>query len=283
MTQKLNSPTTLHRNLFKFRVAEFVVVFGLLVFVIFLSCSLSLQLLAAPPSDDGLKWLFDKYDVSEPMSLIPRENLAGWTAHYGKELTKSRWSVVDGVLICDGSKNNHLAGDLVTKKEYTNFILDFEWINSKGGNSGIKYKLKDFGEIGSAINYTKNFGWLGCEYQILDDPNNREGNGNNGKYAAAALYSVIGAKKNKKLNPHNEINTGRIIVADNHIEHWLNGEKVVEYDLNSEQWKIALSKSKYARATDFGANRTGLIMLQDHGNKIKFSKLIIRELEPKKK
>jgi hypothetical protein len=236
---------------------------------------------ATEPNNDSLKWLFDKYEVSEPVSLIQKNNLEGWTTYYGKE-PKGKWTNENGKLICGGSKNNHLNGDIVSKKEYENFILEFEWINSKGGNSGIKYKLKDFGKIGATVNQNDNFSWLGCEYQILDDENNREGKNNNGKNSAASLYSILAANKNKKLNPHEQLNSGKIIVADEHIEHWLNGEKVLEYNLNSDNWKKAFTKSKYAKAEDFAQNKSGFIMLQDHGNKIIFTKLIIREMKTKK-
>ncbi|MDR2761277.1 MAG: DUF1080 domain-containing protein [Planctomycetaceae bacterium] len=233
------------------------------------------------PNDDSknLQWLNDKFDVSEPVSLIPQKNLDGWTAHYGKE-PKGKWITKNGNLICLGTKSG-LSGDLVSKKEYENFILDFEWINSKGGNSGIKYKLKDFGQIGGIINQNDKFTWLGCEYQILDDENNREGKNNKGKNSAASLYTVIAADKNKKLNPNGQPNAGRIIVANEHVEHWLNGEKVLEYNLNSNDWKSAYEKSKFARAENFAQNKSGFIMLQDHGNEITFTKLIIRELKSK--
>ncbi|MDR1485813.1 MAG: DUF1080 domain-containing protein [Planctomycetaceae bacterium] len=242
----------------------------------------SLLSFGTEPDNSSPKWLTDKYEVSEPVSLIPQKNLEGWTTYNGKEPAKGKWKNENGKLVCAGSKNNHLNGDIVSKKEYENFILDFVWIISKGGNSGIKYKLKDFGKIGAKINQNDSFSWLGCEYQILDDDNNREGKSNNNKNSAASLYSTIAPNKNKKLNPHEQPNSGKIIVAGEHIEHWLNGEKVLEYNLNSDDWKNAHKKSKYARAEDFAKNKTGFIMLQDHGNKIIFTKLTIRELKTKK-
>ncbi|MDR1053030.1 MAG: DUF1080 domain-containing protein, partial [Planctomycetaceae bacterium] len=109
-----------------------------------------------------------------------------------------------------------------------------------------------------------------------------EGKSNKGKNSAASLYSTIAASKDKKLNPHGQPNSGRIIVTDEHIEHWLNGEKVLEYNLNSDDWKNAFAKSKYAKAEGFAKNKKGFIMLQDHGNKITFTKINIREIKPKK-
>ncbi|MDR1478107.1 MAG: DUF1080 domain-containing protein [Planctomycetaceae bacterium] len=252
------------------------------VFIISFSQLPSLSAVAESTDNNGLEWIFDKYEVSEPVSLIPQKGLEGWTAHYGKEPSKGKWILQDGKLICEGTKSNHLNGDLVSKNEYENFILSFEWINSKGGNSGIKYKLKDFEKIGATINQSDTFGWLGCEYQILDDENNREGKSNKNKNSAASLYSTIAPNADKKLNPHGQLNSGRIIVVGEHVEHWLNGVKVLEYDLDSDNWKAALAKSKYARAEGFAKNKKGFIMLQDHGNKITFTKVNIREIKPKK-
>ena len=241
--------------------------------------------------DSDIQWILDQYQVTEPVSLIPTEGLTGWTWHYGKEITQARWSVQDGKLFLDRSDRTRglPEGDLVTAKQYTNFVLDFSWIATRGANSGIKYRLSDFGAAGARINYSDTFGWLGCEYQIVDDANNDEGTNDGGKRAAGALYSVFAPDKaKKKLNPNGELNTGRIVVLGNHVEHWLNGEKVLQYEVGSDVWKAAMSKSKYsgenarAQAVGFGENPTGFIMVQDHQNTITFPHLVIREIGEKK-
>jgi hypothetical protein len=244
---------------------------------------------AEPFPDSDIQWILDQYQVSAPVSLIPAEGLAGWTWHYGKEITQAKWSVQDGKLILDRSNRTRdlPGGDIVTAKQYGNFVLDFAWIASRGGNSGIKYRLKDFGEAGAKVNYSKDFVWLGCEYQLLDDFNNGEGNKDDGKWSAASLYSIFAPDKaKKKLNPNGEVNTGRIVVLDNHVEHWLNGEKVLQYEVGSETWTKALDRSKYrredAKVDGFGENPMGFIMLQDHQNTITFEKVEIREIGGKK-
>jgi len=241
-------------------------------------------------ADDGIQWILDKYQVAEPVSLIPEKGLEGWTKHYGEKIPDQfKWSNQNGKFVLDYSAKTHdlPGGDIVTAKQYTNFILDFTWIATKGANSGIKYRLKDFGKDGAKVNYSNDFGWLGCEYQILDDPNNGEGSKDNGQWSAAALYSVFAPdKEKKKLKPFGEVNTGRIIVLDNHVEHWLNGEKVLQYEVGSETWKKAIATSKFSRpdakAEGFGENPSGFIMVQDHQHTVTFEKLVIREIkEPK--
>ena len=263
-----------------------------LVFSPMLFAAYCLSCAAAEPfPESDIQWILDQYQVSEPVSLIPAEGLTGWTWHDGKAITRAKWSVQNGKLVLDYSDRtgNLPGGDLVSTKQYTNFVLDFAWIATRGANSGIKYRLKDFGAAGARINYSNTFGWLGCEYQIVDDANNDEGRNDNGKRSAGSLYSVfVPDQEKKKLNPYGELNTGRIVVVNNHVEHWLNGEKVLQYEVGSETWKEAIAKSKYsgegarAQAVGFGENPTGFIMLQDHQHTITFEKIVIREIGEKK-
>jgi hypothetical protein len=242
------------------------------------------MLSAADNPDAGIEPLLSGYKVSAPVSLIPDKGLDGWTAHWGKPLTKTRWKNTDGKLelLPPGKDDGRENGDIVTKKQYSNFILDFDWIASKGCNSGVKFRLKDFGAVGAKINYSKTFGWLGIEYQILDDFNNREGTKEDGRWSSAALYSMFAPDKDKKhLQPHGKMNSGRLVVLDNHIEHWLNGERVLQYDIGSEVWNKAFEGGKFARAKGFGENPSGFIMLQDHGHAVTITKLVIREVNKK--
>ena len=232
--------------------------------------------------DSDIQWLLDQYQVSEPISLIPAEGLAGWTTHEGTE--KPRWSNQEGKLVlAPADRSRHIPeGDLLVAKQYTNFVLDFVWVVTQGGNSGIKYRLKDYGEAGAKVN-NKTFTWLGYEYQILDDANNVEGNKGDGRWSTASLYWVLPPDKTKKrLNPHGVANAGRIVVLDNHVEHWLNGEKVLQYEVGSETWKQAIEQSKFAQAEGFGKNPTGFIMVQDHGDAVTYERIVIREIGDKK-
>ena len=234
-------------------------------------------------SDSDIQWILDQYQVSEPVSLIPAEGFAGWTTHEGKE--KPRWSNQKGQLVLDrADRSRHIPeGDFLIDRQYTNFVFDFVWVATQGCNSGIKYRLKDFGEAGAKAN-NKTFSWLGNEYQILDDANHVEGNKGDGRWSTASLYYILAPDKAKKhLNPHGHANTGRIIVLDNHIEHWLNGKKVLQYEVGSEIWKNSIEQGKFATVEGFGENPTGFIMLQDHGDAIIFEKIVIREIVGKKK
>jgi len=230
--------------------------------------------------DSDIQWILDQYHTTEPVSLIPAEGLTGWARYGGEALAaQSKWRSQEGKIIFENSDStrNFQGGDLVTAKQYTNFVLDFAWIASQRCNSGIKYRIKDFGRTG-ARHAT---GWLGCEYQILNDgtESNRE--------STASLYHVFAPDSTKKrVNPHGQVNTGRIIVLDNHLEHWLNGEKVMQCEVGSEEWKEAIKASKFIRDNGeffgFGENPTGSIILQDHGHTVTFEKLVIREIGEKK-
>jgi hypothetical protein len=219
-------------------------------------------------ADAGIRWISDRYRVSKPVSLIGLEH---WKPHE-KTAGQTKWINKDGKLILDlfsGKPKNYASVSLVSKKEYGNFILDFTWIAEKGSNSGIKYRFKDFGGNG----------WLGCEYQILDDPNNGDGKKENGRNSAASLYNMFAPDPaKKKLNSYGNRNTGRIVVLNNHAEHWLNGEKVLEYEIGDEDWKKAHASSKFAGAEDFGKNPKGLLLVQDHDYPITFETITVREI-----
>jgi hypothetical protein len=212
------------------------------------------------------------YYTTAPVSLIHGDSLDGWKAADGGPV-RGNWKVENGILSCVQGKKD----DIATDKEFENFILDFEWKIAKGGNSGLKYRYADFGKIGCDINIHDTYGWLGCEYQILDDPNNPEGEFANRR--TAALYHVKEPSETKVLKPAGEWNHGRIVVLNNRFEHWLNGKKVLEIDTNSLEWKERVAASKFAEAAGFGLNSRGRLMLQDHEDGIAFRNLIIREIK----
>ena len=231
--------------------------------------------------DSNIQWILDQYQVAEPVSLISTEGLAGWTRVGGGAIAaQSKWKNQEGKIIFENSDDTRSlqGGDIVTAKQYTNFVLDFSWIASRRCNSGIKYRLKDFGQTG-AVHAN---GWLGCEYQILDDSSSSADRG-----STASLYDVFPPdREKKKMNPFGQVNTGRIIVLDNHIEHWLNGEKVMQCEVGNDAWKKAIAEGKFSKENGegigFGENPTGFIMLQDHGGTITFEEIIIREIGNKK-
>ena len=159
----------------------------------------------------------------------------------------------------------------MTDKIFNNFELLFEWKISNGGNSGIKYNVIEEVSIERGSSNA-----LGFEYQVLDD--DKHSDNVNPTHRAGSLYDLIEAK-GKTLLPVGEYNTGKIIFNKNHGEHWLNGVKVVEYDINTPEFEIPFKKSKYAKIIDFTKHKTGHIILQDHGNDCWYRNIKIREIK----
>lgn len=209
-------------------------------------------------SRDGWKLLFDG------------KSTAGWRALASTEFPKEGWMVTDSTLCTEkGGKG----GDIITVECYKNFELTFEFKTTTGANSGVKYFVKPSAKPGDKHG-------LGCEYQVLDDLTNPDAKlGHDGNRATASLYDVIAAPATKQLKAVGEWNSGRIIVNGKHVEHWLNGEKVVEYDRSSDAFKAAIARSKFAKIKGFAQAAEGHILLQDHGDEVSFRSLKIKILD----
>lgn len=197
----------------------------------------------------------------------------GWRGAKLEAFPQKGWTIQNGilkVLPSDGGESTN-GGDIVTVRKYKDFILKVDFKITEGANSGIKYFVDpelNKGE-GSAI---------GCEFQILDDerhPDAKMGVGGNRKLAS--LYDLIPAPDNKPFNIK-EFNTATIIVKGNDVEHWLNGQLMVKYNRNSQQWNALVAYSKYRKWPDFGNLTEGRILLQDHGNEVWFKNIKIKEL-----
>jgi hypothetical protein len=200
--------------------------------------------------------------------LFDGSTTTGWRAYARQEFPAERWSVEDGCLCVDkpGSEN---ATDLVTTEKFGDFDLKFQWRISPAGNSGVKYMVKEG---------TKGRSGVGFEYQVLDDEKNEDGK--NGAYRmAGAVYYLFAPNDQKRLKPVGEFNDGEIIVHGNHVEHWLNGAKIVEFELGSPELKDAIAKSKFKNIKGFGEKIPTLILLQDHGSPVWFRNIKIRPLE----
>ena len=198
-------------------------------------------------------------DDDKFVSLFDGKTFAGWVHQNGKEVTRG-WTAKDGVLEFSGK-----GGTIMTAKEYGDFDLRFDFNIVAGGNSGVKYKFKKFGND-----------WLGCEFQVLDD--GKHGDGKKGRTSTGSLYHVCEPNEKKKLNPPGEWNSARVVIKGSRIEHWLNGEKILEIDTRSDEWKERIQQSKFRKVKGFGQNKLGRIMLQDHGSKVSYRNLKLRPL-----
>ncbi|TLZ31582.1 MAG: DUF1080 domain-containing protein [Gammaproteobacteria bacterium] len=172
------------------------------------------------------------------------------------------WHVAGGVLSKDGEVD-----DLVTKENFGDFELELEWKIGKGGNSGIFYR----GTRGYDHVY-----WSGPEYQLLDDANAPDGRSR--LTAAASAYALYAAPEGVVL-PFDHWNKTRVVVKGMHVEHWLNGRKVVEYELQSPDWKSRVAASKFAAYPDYGLAKSGLIGIQgDHPGTLSVRRIRVRAL-----
>ena len=192
--------------------------------------------------------------------LFDGETLAGWRGYQGKE--PSGWTVEDGTIARVGP-----SVDLVTEEEFGDFELALEWKVEEGGNSGIIYRVTEEGPYPY---------YSGPEMQVLDDARHRDGQ--SPLTSAGSNYALHPAPRGV-VRPAGEWNEARILVDDGHVEHWLNGQKVVEYELGSEDWKRRVAESKFADWPRYGQASRGRIALQDHGDRVWYRNVRIRELE----
>ena len=209
----------------------------------------SSQAMGSPEaSDTGWKSLFDG------------KTAAGWRG-YRSTTMPAGWQVIDGALTRVDS-----AGDIVTDEKYANFELELEWKVAEGGNSGIFYRVSEGAD----------YPWrTGLEMQVLDDA--RHPDGHSPLTSAGSLYAIYPAPGGV-VRPAGEWNAVRIVVQGHHVEHWLNGTKVVEAELGSPDWNARVKRSKFATMSGYGRNDTGYIGLQDHGDRVAYRNIRIRIL-----
>ena len=187
----------------------------------------------------------------------------GWHSFKKSSFPANGWVVEDGWLHCLG-KNG---GDILSNGKYDQFELQWEWKIEPAGNSGLKYFVLE--SRNSAI---------GHEYQMLDDERNPDGKIAGGKHVTASFYDVLKPIVTPPTKPVGQINRSRILVKGNHVEHWLNGVKVLEYECGSDEVKAAVAESKFKNIQDFGNRLKAPLLLQDHHSQVWFRNLKIRDL-----
>ena len=241
--------------------------------------------------------------VQAPNELTAAERAGGWRLLFdGRTLDGWRglgltvpppghWTVQDGTIKKIASKDVALqpngqrypGGDLITTETFRNFELSWDWKMSPAGNSGVKYNVSEAlslagGKTAATLSPSTAQGRaaLGFEYQMIDD--DRHSDGKLPTHRSGALYDLITPNENKHLNPVGEWNHSVIMYNGNHGEHWLNGLKVVEYELGSPALEAALAASKYKVLEGFATRRATPIVLQDHTEEVYFRSIKIHVL-----
>jgi hypothetical protein len=200
--------------------------------------------------------------------LFDGKTLNGWHA-FNKPGKVTNWKIADSCLVCLGAAEGDTGGHIVSDREYGNFELSLDWKIEQGGNSGVMYHVIE------APNYKAPYE-TGPEYQMIDDegyPDKLEDWQKTG-----ADYAMNLPNEKKKLKPVGEWNFSKIIYHNGHVEHWLNGEKIVEFQSGDEKWMKQKQEGKWKDYPDYGMAKKGRIALQDHGKKAYFRNITIIEL-----
>ena len=203
----------------------------------------------------------------------------GWRGAKLDKFPDKGWSIENGLLIVEENDGGEATngGDVVTVKRYKNFELEADFKLTEGANSGIKYFVDTELNKGEGSS-------IGCEFQILDDERHPDAKqGVDGNRTLASLYDLITAdarfsapdERAKRVN--DSWNRAKIVVKGNHVEHYLNGIKVIEYERGTQQWQALVAYSKYKDWPNFGEAEEGHILLQDHGNEVSFRNIKIKE------
>ena len=206
------------------------------------------------------------------------ETTQGWRGARLDDFPEKGWTIEDGELtvLASGGAESAAGGDIVTVDTYGDFELKVDFKLTEAANSGIKYYVDTDLNKGPGSS-------IGLEYQILDDarhPDAKLGN-HEGSRTLASLYDLIQADPQKPANPIGEWNTARILSKDNHVEHWLNEMKVLEYERKSDDYRKLVSESKYEKWPNFGEADKGHLLLQDHGDRVSFKNIKIRPITKK--
>lgn len=199
--------------------------------------------------------------------LFDGKTLNGWRGYKKADAADTRWKVEHGILTIPEIDGKDTRGnrDIISTGTYDNFDLRWDWKAAPGANSGVKYFVLE--DESSAI---------GHEYQLIDDE--RHADAKIGPHRqTASLYDVLPATE-RPIKPAGEWNTSQVIVKGMHVEHWLNGKRVLQYELDSPELRAAVAKSKFKDIARFGKPQKGHILIQDHGNQVWYRNVRIKPL-----
>lgn len=219
-------------------------------------------------------------------SFFTGTNVDGWRSMKSDEFPKHGWTIHDGVLTVDaglskGEIESRSAGDIITRKRYADFEFTADFKCTLGCNSGIKiFSQTNLSPIDKVTGKPAVTGsGIGLEFQILDDAHHPDAKlGHNGDRRIGSLYDLIPAPTNKVVMPMGEWNHARILSQGKHVEFWLNGQKTVEFDRGSDDFRARVAASKFKGIPNFGEWADGHILLQEHGSDVSFRNVKIREL-----
>lgn len=222
------------------------------------ACLGTTTILAADPAINQLS----KAEQQDGWQLLfDGKSLEGWRTYKEGGTPGPGWKIEGGIL---KKLQGTPAGDLMTVATYTDFEFSWEWRIEEKGNNGVKYFI-----------IPERNGAVGHEYQMIDDTTVK----GHAESSCASFYLVVAPKPDKPMKPPGEWNQSRILVKGNHVEHWLNGAKVVEYECGDPAILEQVQKTKFKTALDFGKKVTGHLLLTDHKDECWFRNLKLRELK----
>ncbi len=234
---------------------------------------IGIAFLAMQCKNNGKQQNTEQEESQNWVSLFDGSSTDHWRDTKTDHFPEHGWVISDDVLTVLGKTEDQDGGhDIISKQRFSNFELELEVNLSEGANSGIKYIVTDSipGNEGK---------FLGLEYQLIDNQRHADAKlGRDGNRKMGALYDMIPPPENLTINPPGEWNKVRIVVDGNHVEQWLNDEKICEFDRKSLGFRELVTLSKYNKLEKFGESDKGHILLQGHGNAVSFRAIRIRSL-----